>query len=307
MEGAPVASRQPLRSRRAGLVTAGVVAVGVSAAAVAFVNDAPAAPRAPLPAESFPEPGVEHAHGLGVDPGDGTLYAATHFGLLRIGADGELTRMADRYQDTMGFEVVGPGRFLASGHPDFREDHPPLLGLIESTDAGQTWTPLSLRGEADFHAIQSVHDQIYAYDSTSETFMVSDQGRDWDRRSQLVMLDFAVSPQDPDLVLATIESGLQRSSDGGRTWAPVSQAPQLAVVAWNDADEVLGVARDGGVHASADDGVTWSRRGDVGGEPEAMTLADVDGRSVLFVAVSEGRIVESADGGRSFEIRYSDK
>jgi hypothetical protein len=300
--------RQPLGSRaRLALVAAGVVAVGVSVASAALVNDAPPAQSTSLPAESFPEPGVEHAHGLGVDPSDGTLYAATHFGLLRIGQDGELTRVANRYQDTMGFEVVGPGRFLASGHPDFREDNPPLLGLIESTDAGQTWTPLSLRGEADFHAIQSVHYRIYAYDSTSETFMVSDNGQDWDRRSQRVMLDFAVSPQDPDLVLATTESGLHRSRNGGRTWTPVPQAPQLAVLGWNDANEVLGVDQGGAVHASADGGATWSRRGEVGGEPEAMTLADVAGQPVLFVAVSEGRIVQSADGGRSFEVRYSDE
>ena len=284
-----------------------MVAVGASAAAVALLTDPPPAQTTSLPAESFPEPGIEHAHALGVDPRDGTLYAATHFGLLRIGQDGQLTRVANRYQDTMGFEVVGPGRFLASGHPDFREDNPPLLGLIESTDAGQTWTPLSLRGEADFHAIEAVHDRIYAYDSTSETFMVSDDGRDWDRRSQLVVLDFAVSPQDADVVLATTESGLHRSSDGGRTWASVPQAPDLAVLGWNDVDELLAVAADGGVHASADAGATWSRRGDVGGQPEAMTLADVDGRSVVLVAVSQGRIVESADGGRSFEVRYSDK
>ena len=301
-------SRQPHASRgRLALVAAGLVTAGVGAAALAVADvDAPPAQTGSLPAESFPEPGVAHAHGLGVDPGDGTLYVATHYGLLRIDQDGGLTRVANRYQDTMGFEVIGPGRFLASGHPDFREDNPPLLGLIESTDGGQTWTPLSLRGEADFHAIRSVHDRIYAYDSTSETFMVSDEGRKWDRRSKLVMLDFVVSPKDPELVVATTKAGLRRSSDGGRSWTAVPQAPQLAVLAWNDTDELLGVAVDGAVHASADGGSTWSRRGDVGGEPEAMTLADVDGRSVLFVAVSEGRIVESAEGGRSFELRYSD-
>ena len=283
------------------------MAAGVGATALAFsAGDTQPAQSAALPAENFPEPGVAHAHGLGVDPGDGTLYAATHYGLLRIGQDGQLTRVANRYQDTMGFEVVAPGRFLASGHPDFREDNPPLLGLIESADGGQTWTPLSLRGEADFHAIRSVHDRIYAYDSTSETFMVSGDGRNWDRRSKLVMLDFAVSPQDPDLVVATTDTGLRRSSDGGRSWTSVSQTPQLAVLAWNDAEELIGIAVDGSVQASADGGLTWSRRGDVGGEPEAMTVADVDGQPVLFVAVSEGRIVESADGGRSFELRYSD-
>jgi hypothetical protein len=36
----------------------------------------------------------------------------------------------------MGFTIVGPNRFLGSGHPDLRDDLPPLLGLIESTNRG---------------------------------------------------------------------------------------------------------------------------------------------------------------------------
>jgi hypothetical protein len=63
-------------------------------------------------------------------------------------------RVADRYQDTMRFTVAGPDRFLGSGHPDFQKDPdlPPLLGLIKSEDAGQTWEPVSMLGEADFHS-----------------------------------------------------------------------------------------------------------------------------------------------------------
>jgi hypothetical protein len=42
-----------------------------------------------------------------------------------------------------GFTVVGPNRFLGWGHPDLkeaREKHlPSLLGLIESTDSGESW------------------------------------------------------------------------------------------------------------------------------------------------------------------------
>lgn len=77
-------------------------------------------------------------------PADGALYAATHTGLFRLDGDGNVERIADRYQDTMGFTVAGPDEFLASGHPDLRdkelqvEGKPPLLGLIESPDAGRT-------------------------------------------------------------------------------------------------------------------------------------------------------------------------
>ena len=290
---------QPGESRRRLGVAAVLIAVAAGAATVAFNSDEPKVSAASLPAGDFPEPGVGHAHGLGVDPADGSLYAATHFGLLRL-EDGRMHRVANRYQDTMGFEVLGPGRFLGSGHPDFREDHPPLLGLIESKDAGQSWTSLSLRGEADFHAIEAAHDRIYAYDSTSETFMVSDDGRDWDRRSQLVVLDFAVSPDDPEVVVAATELGLRRSTDGGRTWPTVAGAPDLTLVGWDR--ELFGISADGAVHASADEGLTWSPRGVVGGEPEAMTL---EGRR-LFVAVAERGILESGDGGRTFRVAYSD-
>jgi hypothetical protein len=47
--------------------------------------------------------------------------------MYRVG-EGERTaeRLGDRYQDTMGFTIVGPNRFLGSGHPDLRDDLPPL-------------------------------------------------------------------------------------------------------------------------------------------------------------------------------------
>ena len=60
--------------------------------------------------------------------------------MFRIDEHGTATRIADRWQDTMAFTVTvtGAGTFLGSGHPDLREDLPPHLGLIESTDAGET-------------------------------------------------------------------------------------------------------------------------------------------------------------------------
>jgi hypothetical protein len=298
-----VGDQQSTRARMRLAVVAGLVAVGAGAVGMSLKGQEPAAREVPLAAGEFPEPGIEHTHGLGVDPADGVLYAATHFGLLRL-EGGRMTRVANRYQDTMGFEVVGPGRFLGSGHPDFREDNPPLLGLIESTDGGQSWTPLSLRGKADFHAIESAHDRIYAYDSTSETFMVSGDGQTWDRRSQLVVLDFAVSPKDPELVVAATEDGPLRSTDGGRNWVSLTGAPDLAVLTWDD--ELVAVSQDGRVHASGDQGRTWSARGRVGGEPEAMTAAAADTGRSLFVAVAEHGIVESRDGGRTFRLFYRD-
>ncbi len=260
-----------------------------------------------LPPVDF-ETGVVHVHGLGVDPGDGVLYAATHSGLFRVPEQGKATRVANRAQDTMGFSIVGPGKFIGSGHPDFREDdiRPPLLGLIASDDRGETWDRISLHGKADFHALHAAHGNVYGYDSTSQTFMVSENHRDWDRRSTLAMADFAVDPADPDTLLATTANGVVTSTDGGRQWLPVAGAPPLVVLTWAGQGQVYGVTPDGTVQRSEDGGVTWAERGTVGGEPEAITFDVRDGKQTLYVAATDRGILASDDQGRTFTTRYSE-
>ncbi len=266
-------------------------------------------PGASAPAGIDGDVGVEHIHGLGVDPADGVLYAASHYGLFRVPEQGTATRVADRFQDTMGFTVVGPNTFLGSGHPDFRKDPdlPPLLGLIRSTDAAQSWESVSLSGEVDFHALHAAHGNVYGWDSSSGQLMVSDDGGlTWETRSQLGMRDFAVSPADPDTLLATTEQGLVRSTDGGRTWQQVRGAPTLAVLAWTEQASLFGIAPDGAVQHSADGGHTWTARGNAGGQPEAVTVDTRDGDSTLYVAVSDRGILASSDGGTTFTTRYAE-
>lgn len=283
-------------------VTAVVLAAGLALAGCSAGTESPAAPGR---ATGDEDPGVAHVHGLGVDPADGVLYAATHFGLFALPEDGKAERIADRYQDTMGFTVVGPNTFLGSGHPDVRKDPalPPRLGLIRSTDAAQTWQTVSLTGEVDFHALHGAHGNVYGWDSGTGRLMVSDDdGRTWDTRSTLGLRDFAVSPADPDTLLATTERGLARSTDGGRTFTAVPGAPVLAVLAWQRPAALHGVDPTGQVHASADGGQTWDRRGDLGGQPEA--LAAHDGQ--LYAAATGRGVLASADDGRTWTVRYSD-
>lgn len=309
---AKAAAARAARARRKRLAVGVAVAVLIAVGGITFLTrtaDAPAGASAgsnkQLPPGDFPDPGLVHVHGLGVDPADNMLYAATHAGLFSIPEAGKAIRIANRYQDTMGFTIAGPGTFLGSGHPDAREDNPPRLGLIESRDRGQSWAPLSLRGQADFHALHAAHGAVYGYDASSATFMVSHDRRTWERRARLSMRDFSVSPTSPDVVLATTEQGLARSTDGGRTFAVVPGAPALAVLTWPLAGSLYGVGGDGTVHHSADGGASWTARGKAGGEPEAMTVDAHGGREVMYVAVAERGIVTSADRGTTFSIRYA--
>lgn len=241
---------------------------------------------------------LEHVHGLGIDPADDTLYAGTHHGLVRVSDDGELTRIADRVQDFMGFTVVGPGHYLAGGHPGVGQEGPSNLGLIETTDGGRTWATLSLAGEADFHALDAADGMIYGY--SGGRLLVSEDGESWADRGDMRIADLAADPAGPQRVLATTEAGLVVSEDGGANFASVPGAPLMVLVDIADAGgQAAGVAPDGTVFTSADGGETWTERGNVGSSPVALT---VDGDEV-YVAV-DGAVMASTDGGATFTELY---
>ncbi|MBA3265038.1 MAG: exo-alpha-sialidase [Nocardioidaceae bacterium] len=245
---------------------------------------------------------LEHVHGLGVNPGDNTLYAGTHYGLFRLTDQGQVTRIADRVQDFMGFTVAGPDHFLASGHPGEDQNGPSSLGLIESTDGGQTWQSLSLAGEADFHALEYRHEQVYGVNSMTGEFMVSTDKKNWDTRTNLPMADFAVSPDDQEVIIATTEQGLARSQDGGRNFGPVRGAPLMLLVSWADEGTLVGLGPEGTVYVSSDGGEAWEERARLDGSPEALVAVN----ETEIYAVAGGAVLSSTDGGRNFTVRYKD-
>ena len=288
------------RRQRLLLVTVGILAVLAVAAGVIALAQGDGGREHPSAASGGAQ--VAHVHGLGVDPADGVLYAGTHYGLFRIPEDGQATRVADRVQDFMGFTVAGPNHYLASGHPGQGQDGPSSLGLIESTDGGQTWESLSLAGEADFHSLETRHGLVYGLDAMTGQFMVSEDKTTWERRGAVPMADFAVSPQDPDVILATTERGLARSDDGGRRYAPLADGPLVLLVAWAEDGAIVSVEPDGTLQASTDGGETWEERGELGGAPHALAAVS----SEEIYAAIDGAILASDDGGRTFTARYEE-
>ena len=247
------------------------------------------------------DPGPVHVHGLGINPADGALYVATHTGLYRIEqGEQKSERVADRYQDTMGFTVVGPNRFLGSGHPDLRDDLPPLLGLIESTDSGESWQPISLLGEADFHVLRFAGERVYGYDASNDRLLVSaDRGRTWNELERPgPMLDLAVDPSDERRIVATTEQGLSESGDGGQSWSRVGEA--VGLLAWPVRERLSLVAGGGQVFASRNGGRRLEHRGEIGGQPAAL-LAQAPNE--LYAALHDGTIKRSIDGGTSWAVR----
>jgi hypothetical protein len=276
----------------------------IAAVLVATACSAPTGSTSDDDSVREPEPGFGHVHGIDVNPADGTVYAATHHGVFRLGPAGP-ERIADRRQDTMGFTIAGPDLFLGSGHPDPREAGPPHLGFISSADRAETWTSVALSGEADFHALSAAGATIYGLDATRGVVMRSDDGgQNWQQGARVPAADIDADPDDPLRVLATEESGLQESADGGVSFSPAPVQPPRPLVLLDHVDHtdghrdprLVGVDSTGGVWALTGGG--WATSGRLPGPPEAFTVIAPD----QYLAATEDGVLRSDDGGRTWSV-----
>jgi hypothetical protein len=254
-----------------------------------------------------------YVNALDVDPADGSYLLTTNRGFWRIDPEtDEVTQVtgnisAGNRSSTVGtfleILVTGPGQLLGSGHPDSKRELPPYLGMIESGDGGKTWSVISRLGDADLHKIVVKHDRIYAFDAILGAILVSeDGGRTFTEHftppSELV-IDFDVDPEDPDHIVASTEQRLLRSQDGGDSWRPSEQAEGIRLV-WTAPGALFRADRDGTVRRSSD-GVRWEEVGRVPGEPyKFKALADEE----LLLALSDGTVLRTADGGRTWEEEF---
>lgn len=239
---------------------------------------------------------LAHVHGLGVDPTDGTLYAGSHHGLFRVTDDEIAGPVGGLVQDFMGFTVAGEGRFLASGHPGPGQPGPSSLGLLESTDGGETWQSRSLAGEADFHALEWRHGRTWGLDALSGRLLTSRDLREWETLARMSAYDVAVSPHDEDTLLVTSGRGPFLSTDGGASFEPMAGAAPVALVSWADDGTLVGVDAGGGVHVLPRDSDAWEARGSLGAPPEAVHAVDAE----TVYAAADGKLWRSTDGGATF-------
>ena len=220
--------------------------------------------------EEDPAPGAQmdasHVHAIAVDPEDpDRLYVATHEGLGAWTEEG-LVRVSRSTGDFMGFAVGPAGVLYGSGHPGRGEDAPFALGLISSEDGGRTWDPVSLSGEADFHAMTADDDGVIGYAASNSLLRVSPDGQDWeDREIATGFYDLAADPTSERVFGTTSEGVLVVSEDGGRSFDAVPDAPALLLVEVFEDGTLLGVAPDGALLLGDRDG-TWESAGARAGE-----------------------------------------
>lgn len=223
---------------------------------------------------SFPD-----VHGLAVDPHDpDVLWVGSHGLLIKVTDRTQWTRVGRAHYDLMGFNVhpVHAGVLLTSGHPGPGDPRPNPLGVEISRDGGQTWTPLALAGQADFHSMSispADPNVIYAWSVTGQAGFYRSRagGRTWElvvTSALQRVFALAASPARAHEVFAGTASGLLRSTDGGVTWSQVSPRltglPVTAVAVHRAHPSVIyAYVADpqAGLLRSTDAGKTWTPLG----------------------------------------------
>jgi hypothetical protein len=237
----------------------------------------------------------EHVHGVARDPGDGTVYLATHEGLFRYDKGAPIR--VGPVVDWMGFSIAGPGHFYASGHPGDGVDLPAPVGLMETTDAGKTWMVRSLGGESDFHALTSSSKGVLAYDGTLRS---TADGKTWTKLAISAEPTSLAAAPDESRILATTASSVLLSSDQGATWAPLPAAPPLLLAAWADKTTATGVTTTGHLAVTTNAGATWTTGTARVDSAQAISASRADGGTLEVLLVTDSGVQRSIDLGASF-------
>ncbi|WP_405218304.1 WD40/YVTN/BNR-like repeat-containing protein [Agrococcus sp. Ld7] len=238
-----------------------------------------------------------HIHKL-IPSDDGlSLLVGTHNGLFTVDLDsGDVAGpVGEHVIDLMGLTRAG-GELLASGHPGAsgpQHLQGPNLGLIHSSDAGETWEAVSLEGVADFHSL--------TYDPAAGTvvgvhagqiLISDDMGATWREGAAADPYDLLATS---DGLLLTSIAGLSVSTDTGESFQPVEGAPPLVLLA-NAEDTVIGVDLDGTLWRS-EPGMQWAPVGTTPGQFHALTV--LPGGEVIVA--TEAGLQRTSDLGQSWE------
>ena len=178
-------------------------------------------------------------HGMSYTP-EGELYVATHYG-LRI-YDGKWSNPDIPVNDYMGYSGTEDG-FYSSGHPGAGSNLINPLGLVRSTDYGETVQTIDFSGQSDFHimgASYSNTDVVYVYNAIPNPKMqvgmyyTLDGGATWQsvEASGIFAQPYglAVHPTEENIVaVATGGGGAYLSTDYGENFQRISAAPATSV------------------------------------------------------------------------------
>lgn len=177
---------------------------------------------------------LSHVHN--VITHDDEIILATHYGPhVWTGSGWELR--GDDF-DVMALSA-GDGLLFASGHPGASQNLPDPLGLLVSSDGGETWEPRSLLGEVDFHLLSVSGSTIVGVAANYGVVVRSDDsGANWDTVQVPSITDLSVNPASGSEMMIASEGNLLVSRDSGATFQPIEGPSGVTKIEWSR-DSVL--------------------------------------------------------------------
>jgi hypothetical protein len=247
---------------------------------------------------------------IAIDPSDGTLLAGSGPAFFRVppGAKEPQTAAGNiktpKGTGTLTRDVVvrfaGPGTIIASGHSG-EASLPPVLGLVRSTDGGETWEPISGLGKADYHELEVTGNRILALRNEDPGMIQfsDDGGKTWQAReapTAAAPIDVAVNPGNPADWAVSTDQGTWLSTNEGRTWRQ-RETTFGARIAWGAPDALFSAGKDGKVKRSRDGGKSFEDVGSIGAGPKELVVSP---KGELYASVRGGEIRRSTDGGATW-------
>lgn len=188
-------------------------------------------------------------HGLSFSADGRHLVVPAHDG-LRFFADGEWSAPNLPVNDYMGYAAMDEG-FYSSGHPGSGSALPNPLGLVKSTDGGETLQQLAFLGESDFHLMGVGYEShaIYILNGTPNSqldtglYYSLDDGETWNPAIMQGITDrpanLAVHPTEANQVALATEGGLFLSTDYGDSFIRIGNSASVTAVTFHPNGQTL--------------------------------------------------------------------
>ncbi len=246
-------------------------------------NTPTAEPQAEPETQPAPDPiALDHIHGMGWDPDGKTLTVGTHTG-LRIFEDNQWFESKGPPHDYIALAPTADG-YYASGFPAPGATEGDPLGLVKSTDLGETLKMLSFEGESQIHFLGASYRTNAVYvviDEENSTVppglhYTLDDGATWQSSAAqgitAVTIQLAAHPTDPAIIAFGTEGGVLLSTDNGDSFTRISENTPMSAVTFSPAEE--GVIYYG-LH-------TLMRLAPDGSEPVALNMPDMGAQDAMI-------------------------
>lgn len=157
------------------------------------------------------------------------LMLATHYGLLKKEQEKWYHTRSNNH-DYMGFTSFGNG-FYASGHPEISSNVKNPLGLVKSTDQGETLDSLVFSEQTDYHHMAVSKDTGRLFTVLMEAneelspglYYTDNEGGDWVTMSAVglqgeALMGLAAHPTDSQRIAIITDLGVFESNDAGENF-----------------------------------------------------------------------------------------